>query len=108
MLWGNMAIPERVEQVQESLGATLRIQDHRLVGFCYRDGNFGRVGVKTVDERLPLAGRRDLQGVGVAADDVCWGEGDRHAIPFPGQLPEPSPSVGGAGRCGWAIGVALP
>ncbi len=68
-----MAVPERLQEVQESLGSTLGIQDRGLVRGGYRHGNFGRIRVEAFNKRLPLAGGRDLEGVRVFSDDVRRG-----------------------------------
>lgn len=104
MFWGSGGCPEKAEQMQEGLCLALLVEDFVLVGLCYCHGNGGRVGIETVNEVLPLArgSRRELaRVVGRNVRGGLFGQ----AIPFPGQLPEPSPSGAGAG---WAIGVALP
>jgi len=99
--WGDVAFPEHLEDGQECLRAALKIQNRVLLGLGYRHGNFGRIGIKRLNELLEPLGVCGAEAERTLGYDVS----DNHAIWVPGQLPEPSPSGAGAG---WAIGVALP
>lgn len=87
--------------MQVRLRATLLLQDFVLGGGRYRDGNFCGPRIERRDKRLVFTRCGDAHILDVVSNDL----GGVHAIGFPGQLPEPSPSGEGAG---WAIGVALP
>ena len=97
-----MAGLEDVQEMQEGARLTLLNEDLVLLGGCYRHGNFGRVRVEELDERLPFFGSCELEATGVVGEQ---GRTGRQAIPFPPNDPDPIPSGAGAG---WAIGVALP
>src|ERR1039458_3654526 len=95
------AVLERVQEDQHSLGTTLRVEDFVLGGFCYRYGNFGRIGVEAVEEVFPRLVIGAAKTHTHSSENLLWG----HAIPLPPQLPDPRSVFAGAGA---AIGVALP
>lgn len=101
-----VALPEYFQEVEESSRPALADQDFALLGVRYRHGNFRGIGVEALNEPFPLLRRSASEGKCIVRKDLAWCSGV-HAIPFPGQEPEPIPSFGGAGCCGWAMGVAF-
>lgn len=99
-----MAVAESPQKMDRELGSPLDVKDRVGRGGGYRHGNFRGISIEALNELLPFLGSGQLELMRELLQNLRWGQG-RQAMPFPGQLPEPIPSLGGAG---WAIGVALP